>query len=485
VRTGSPAFDGYVDWLHYQALAERLWARRGFYQASGAYGFRDQLQDAVNLLWADPAIARRQIVLHAAQQFLEGDVAHWFHLLPDGRTGMVGRTYASDTLVWLPWAVVEYLAATGDDTVLGERAPYLEAEQTLPALPAGKAGMGFEPLRPAVDGDVYRHCLRAIDLVLGRRMGAHGLPLMLCGDWNDGLDEIGSEGKGESIWLGFFLLNVLDRFAPVAGRREGPEREAYYRDRARRLREALEGTWRGDRYLRAIHDDGTEIGVAGTGVWEIDALTAAWAVMAGMDPGRSRAGFDTAVRLLEQETTILLGRPPLREDTRPYLGRSSWYPEGVRENGMYCHGVQWLVGAARLLADRFERDGNTDGARQYRETAYRLWLKVAAFPHATPEEVETYGGQPNKQAADLVTTFDPGRMIWNGYTGAAGWMFRQALEGVLGYRLDRGAVAAPAGPAPDGLGPAEVRRAVGSAGPVGGQVSDLPHEPNASPVRRS
>jgi cyclic beta-1,2-glucan synthetase len=461
VRTESPAFDGYVDWLHYQALAERLWARRGFYQASGAYGFRDQLQDAVNLLWADPSLARRQIVLHAGQQFVEGDVAHWFHLLADGRTGMVGRTYASDTLVWLPWAVVEYLAATGDDTVLDAQAAYLEAEHPLPPLPAGKSGMGFEPLRSAHADDIYHHCRRALDLVLDRRMGAHGLPLMLCGDWNDGLDEIGSEGKGESIWLGFFLLYVLDRFAPVAGRRDGPEREAYYRDRVRQLRKALEGTWRWDRYLRAIHDDGTEIGVPGSGVWEIDALTAAWAVMAGMDPERSRLGFDTAVRLLEQETTILLGRPPLREDTEPYLGRSSWYPEGVRENGMYCHGVQWLVGAARLLADRFEHDGKREEARRYRETAYRLWLQVAAYPHATPEKVETYGGQPNKQAADLVTTFDPGRMIWNGYTGAAGWMFRQSLEGVLGYRLARGVVVAPAGAAPDRLGPVEVRRGNG------------------------
>jgi cyclic beta-1,2-glucan synthetase len=318
--------------------------------------------------------------------------------------------------------------------------------------------MGFDPLRPARSDDVYRHCLRAIDLVLDKRMGAHGLPLMLCGDWNDGLDEIGSEGKGESVWLGFFFLYVLDRFASAVGRREGPEREAYYRDRARQLQEALEETWRGDRYLRAIHDDGTEIGVAGSGVWEIDALTAAWAVLAGMDPERSRVGFDTAVKLLEQETTILLGRPPLREDTEPYLGRSSWYPEGVRENGMYCHGVQWLVGAARLLADRFERAGNADEAGRYRDTAYRLWLKTSAIPHTSPDEVETYGGQPNKQAADMVTTFDPGRMIWNGYTGAAGWMFRESLEGVLGYRLDRGQVVAPVGPTLDGLGPVRVSR---------------------------
>src|SRR5262249_10652415 len=163
-----------------------------------------------------------------------------------------------------------------------------------------------------------------------KRMGAHGLPLILTGDWNDGLDEIGSRGKGESIWLGFFLAYILERMAGIVGRREGRARQEHYLGRLLRLPEALEGTWRGDRYLRAIHDDGTEIGVKGSGVWEIDALTAAWAVLAGMDPGRARTAFDAAVRILEKETTVLLGWPPLREDTKPYLGRSSWYPEGVR-----------------------------------------------------------------------------------------------------------------------------------------------------------
>ncbi|MFO0810750.1 MAG: hypothetical protein U0746_19140 [Gemmataceae bacterium] len=444
VETTSPEFDRYLDWLRYQALAERIWARRGFYQASGAFGFRDQLQDAVNLMWADPAIARRQILLHAAQQFLEGDVVHWFHLLQDGRTGFVGRTHASDNLLWLAWAVVEYLAATDDDSILDERTPYLESDKPFPPLPADKHGMGFDPLRSARNDTLYRHCLRAIDLVLEKRLGAHGLPLIGTGDWNDGLDEIGSQGRGESVWLGLFLYYILDRMASVVGRKDGAVRAEYYRGRLRQLGEAVEKTWRGDRYLRAFHDDGTEIGVAGSGVWEIDALTAAWAVMAGINEERGRIVFDTAVSILEKETTILLGWPPLHEDTKPYLGRSSGYPEGVRENGMYCHGVQWLVGAARLLAERAK---NPDDARHYRETAYRLWLKTSSIPHTTPERVETFGGQPNQQAADMVTTFDPGRMIWNGYTGSAGWMFRQALEGVLGLRLDRGTVVAPDEPA--------------------------------------
>ena len=229
-----------------------------------------------------------------------------------------------------------------------------------------KSGIGFDPLRSTRDDSVYRHCLKAIDLVLEKRMGVHGLPLMGTGDWNDGLDEIGSQGRGESVWLGFFLYYILDRMSGIVGRVEGRDRQEYYLGRAQALENALERTWRDDRYLRAIHDDGTEIGVKGSGVWEIDALTAAWAVMSGINLNRGQIVFETALQILEKETTILLGWPPLREDTKPYLGRSSVYPEGVRENGMYCHGVQWLVGAARILAERAQaaRGGRTT-ARGY------------------------------------------------------------------------------------------------------------------------
>ncbi len=239
VETTHEEFDRYLPWLRYQALAERIWARRGFYQASGAFGFRDQLQDSVNLLWMDPTIARRQILIHAAQQFPEGDVVHWFHMLQDGRTGFVGRTHASDNLLWLPWAVVEYLGATGDDSLLDERVPYLESDLPFEPLPAGKAGMGFDPLRSSREESVYLHCLRAIDLVLDERMGVHGLPLMGTGDWNDGLDEIGSEGKGESVWLGLFLYYILTRMLDVVGLRDGGLRDHYAGTAPR--------PWRGDR----------------------------------------------------------------------------------------------------------------------------------------------------------------------------------------------------------------------------------------------
>ncbi len=202
-----------------------------------------------------------------------------------------------------------------------------------------------------------------------------------------------------------------------------------------KLGDAIEKTWRGDRYLRAFHDDGTEIGVEGSGIWEIDALTASWAVMSGLNFERGRTIFHTALNILEKEDTVLLGWPALREDTTPYLGRSSKYPEGVRENGMYCHGAQWLIRAARILAEEFEKRGDQAKATEYRQIAYRLWVKITPLGHATPAKMETYGGQPNKQPADILTNFEPGRMIWNGYTGAAGWLFRQAIESVTGASL--------------------------------------------------
>jgi len=435
VETDDPEFDAYVKWMKYQTLSERIWARKGFYQASGAFGFRDQLQDTVNMIWVDPSLARTQLILHAAQQFPEGDTAHWFFLQQDGRTGFVSRSHASDNLIWLGWGVGEYVRMTGDKTLLDEKVSYLKAETPLAPLPAGKHGMGFFPLRSPRSDSVYNHVMNAVDLVLNHRMGRHGLPLMGTGDWNDGLDEIGSKGRGESVWMAFFLTYTLKNLLPVIGERSGNKRRHYYEQQLRRLGKNIEKVWRGDRYLRAIHDDGTEIGVAGAGYWETDALGAAWAVFAGVNPERSRIALDTALKILEGEKTISLGYPPLRENTRPYLGRSSTYPEGVRENGMYSHGVQWLTRACRLLSERFSAQGDEVTARYYRDAAVRLWYKISAIPHTRGTEIENYGGQPNQQCADYLTVHDPGRMIWSGYTGAAGWMLRQACESVIGATL--------------------------------------------------
>lgn len=431
----SSEFNNIQNWLKYQALAERIWARRGFYQTSGAYGFRDQLQDTVNLMWVDPKLARKQIILHASHQFLRGDVYHWFFTLTDGRTAFSCRSHASDNPLWLSWGVAEYVNATGDMSILDEMTSYVFSEFPFANLPKCKHGVGHLYHRSTRSDTVYRHAMRSIDLVLDHRLGRNGLPLIQTGDWNDGLDEIGSEGIGESVWLGFFLYYIVTRLFDTIEAKEGKERRAYYEKRMYEIKEALEATWRGDRYLRAFHDDGTEIGVKGSGIWEIDALTVAWAVYCGINHERETTAFHTALDVLEKNNAVLLGWPALREDSKPYLGRSSKYPEGVRENGMYCHGVQWMIKAARILTERAEEKGDTKKADEYREIAFRLWKKITPVGHVTAEEIEIYGGQPNKQQADVLTNYDRGRMIWNGYTGAAGWLLRQSYEGVIGARL--------------------------------------------------
>jgi cyclic beta-1,2-glucan synthetase len=286
--------------------------------------------------------------------------------------------------------------------------------------------------------------LRAVRLVLIRRIGRHGLPLIGTGDWNDGFDEIGSQGRGESVWLALFLIHILDGLLPVIEARDGIARRKRYEQRRAALCAAVETCWRGDRYLRAIHDDGTEIGAPGAACWETDALGAAWAVLAGVNPERAQVALDTALRLLEREKVICLGWPALRADFQPALGRSSAYPEGVRENGMYAHGVQWLIRACRLLAEDATARGDLATASRRRADAVRLWYKISALPHTRADEIELYGGQPNQQFADCLTVHDPGRMIWSGYTGAAGWMLRQACEGVLGATLQANQVVLPA-----------------------------------------
>jgi cyclic beta-1,2-glucan synthetase len=443
VETNRQEFDRYLPWLQYQALTERVRARKGFYQSSGAFGFRDQLQDTVNLIWADQTLARRQLLLHAAQQFEEGDVAHWFFLQQNGQTGLLNRSQASDNPLWLVWGVGEYVRMTGDESLLDEPVSYLRAQTPLPRLPNAPHGtVGFAH-RTTREEPVYRHCLRALDRMFLRKLGRHGLPLMGTGDWNDGLDAIGPKGRGESVWLGLFLYRVAGDFLPHIESRSGRRRADACRAWRESLRLSIEATWRGDRYLRAIHDNGSEIGAPGSPAWEIDALMGAWAVLSGINPARGRIAFDTALRLLEKERVILLGWPPLPEYSAPPLGRSSRYPHGIRENGMYCHGVQWLVGAARMLSEQAMAAGDMDAATRYRDDATRLWWKISPLSHATPDEIEHYGGQPNKQAADLTTGITAGRMIWNGYTGAAGWMLRQAVEGVLGFRLEGGTIRQP------------------------------------------
>ena len=332
----------------------------------------------------DPALARRQILLHASQQFLEGDVVHWFHRLQDGRTGFVGRTHASDNLLWLAWGVVEYVAATGDESLLDERTPYLEAEQPFEPLPAGKHGMGFDPLRSPREDTVYRHCLKAIDLVLDRRMGAHGLPLMGTGDWNDGLDEIGSQGRGESVWLGFFLYYILDRMVGHRGeRRRARAARDYYLDAAAGPEGGpgahLEGRPLPPRHPRRRHRDRREgerrlgdrrpDGRMGRDVGDQPRARADRLRDGPRDPREGEddpPGLAPAPRghqaLSRPEQRLSRGRPRERDvlPRRPVAGRCGADPgRAVRARGAARRGPRGTV-----------------------ETAYRLWLKISPIPHA-------------------------------------------------------------------------------------------------------
>ena len=426
VETASPEFDRYLDWLKYQALAERIWARRGFYQASGAFGFRDQLQDSVNLIWMDPC-ARPQADpparLAAVPRRGRGPLVPPAPGRPD-RVRRAGRMPRITCSGW-PGGWSNTSARPATTRLLDERTPYLESELPFPPLPANKEGMGFDPLRSSREDTIYRHCLKAIDLVLDRKMGAHGLPLIGTGDWNDGLDEIGSRGPGESVWLGFFLYYILERMAPIVGRTEGRPspgplpRQAPRAGRGARIDLARRPLSPGDP-RRRHRDRRQRLGPLG------DRRPHRRLGRDGRDqprPGpdrlrdraeRPRKGDDHPPRLAALAT----------DDTKPYLGRSSEYPEGVRENGMYCHGVQWLVGAARLLSDRASEstaEATTPAITAKplidsggRSPPCRTWKGTRSRPTAA---------SPTSKAADMVTTFDPGRMIWHGYTGAAGWMF--------------------------------------------------------------
>ena len=421
--------------------ARVLPGQRGLRFSRSAPGFREPDLDGSRL-------ARRQILLHASQQFIEGDVVHWFHRLQDGRTGFVGRTHASDNLLWLAWGVVEYVGATGDDSLLEERTAYLEAEQPFPPLPAGKQGIGFDPLRSSREDTVYRHCLKAIDLVLDQRMGAHGLPLMGTGDWNDGLDEIGSQGRGESVWLGFFLYYILDRMARHRGA-EGRSRPAGILSRAgcEALKSALELTWRGDRYLRAFHDDGTRDRREGErGLGDRCAHRRVGRHVGHQPRARPDRVRDGPAHPREGEHDPAGMAPAPRGYEALSRPEQSCIPRACAKTGctaMASNGWSGPRGSwPSEPARRPARGGSADTSRRPIGSGSRS----RRLPHVAAEAIETYGGQPNKQAADMVTTFDPGRMIWNGYTGAAGWMFRQALEGVLGLRLEAGAMVPSTGP---------------------------------------
>ena len=422
VETNEPAFDRLVnDWLPYQILCARLWGRTGSSQRSGAYGFRDQLQDVLPLTFLKPEWARSQIVLHAAQQFIEGDCVKWWHPSWEGKTGIAVRTRASDPHLWLPYVAARYVEASGDTGVLEEQVAFLEGRP----VPKGHEGFLFAP-RPSRDtGSVYEHCRRAVEYTLARR-GAHDLPLLGSGDWNDGLDVPGIKGKGESVWLGFFLHDVLVRFASLAARCEGQEAKSRYLKEARNLSAALGAMWREDGYLRAITDEGEEFKLC-------SALTTAWPLLSGaVDATRAHAVLEMGLERLEKSNRVLLLTPPFTEDSLPYPGRIAEYPPGVRENGgQYSHGVSWLVDALLRCAEE-----TPELAEHCRAHAVDLWIKIS--PLSKSDQTDLYGLPPHQQPADV---YDgpgyEGRGGWSWYTGAAARMLSTAYE-LLGLRIEGG-----------------------------------------------